>query len=208
VNSGADGILPAPGDLARKGSHVMSATRWESKPTLPGSKNRDHVRGSADARVTLVEYGDFECPYSGKAYPIVKHVRERMGEQLRFIFRNFPLTTLHPHAERAAEAAEAAAAQGRFWEMHDLLYENQRHLLDDDLRSYAQALDLDLDLFDEELADHVYADRIHEDLMSGVRSGVNGTPTFFINGLRHEDSYEFEALLLSLQRAAENGAGA
>jgi protein-disulfide isomerase len=92
--------------------------------------------------------------------------------------------------------------------MHDLLYENQRHLLDDDLRSYAQALDLDLDLFDQELAEHVHADRVQEDLMSGVRSGVNGTPTFFINGLRHDDSYGFEALLLSLQRAAENGAGA
>ncbi|MGH2573131.1 MAG: DsbA family protein [Actinomycetota bacterium] len=186
----------------------MSVTQWKSKLTLPGSEDRDHVRGLADARVTLVEYGDFECPYSGKAYPIVKDVQERMGEQLRFIFRNFPLTTLHPHAEQAAEAAEAAAAQGRFWEMHDLLYENQRHLLDDDLRSYAQALDLDLDLFDEELAEHVHADRVHEDLMSGARSGVKGTPTFFINGLRHDDSYEFEALLLSLQRAAENGAGA
>jgi protein-disulfide isomerase len=184
----------------------MSATQWESKLTLPASENPDHVRGSAHARVTLVENGDFEWSLPGKAYSIVKAVRERMGDQLRFIFRNFPLTTLHPHAEQAAEAAEAAAAQGRFWEMHDLLYENQRHLLDPDLRSYAQALDLDL--FDQELAEHVHADRVHEDLMSGVRSGVNGTPTFFINGLRHDDSYQFEALLLRLQSAAESGAGA
>jgi protein-disulfide isomerase len=181
----------------------MSATQWESKVILRGSEGRDHVRGSSDARVTLMEYGDFECPYSGRAYPIVRDLQERMGEQLRFIFRNFPLTTVHPHAEQAAEAAEAAAAQGRFWEMHDLLYENQRHLRDDDLRSYAQTLNLDLDLFDNDLAEHVHADRVHEDFMSGVRSGVNGTPTFFINGLRHDDSYELETLLRGVQRTAE-----
>lgn len=181
----------------------MSATQWESKLTVPGSEDRDHVRGSADARVTLVEYGDFECPYSGKAYRIVKELQQRMGERLRFVFRNFPLTTVHPHAEQAAEAAEAAAAQGRFWEIHDLLYENQRHLLDDALRSYAQALDLDLDMFDNDLVEHVHADRVHEHFMIGVRSGVNGTPTFFINGLRHDDSYGFETLFLALQRAAE-----
>jgi protein-disulfide isomerase len=161
----------------------MSATQRESNLILPASEDRDHIRGSADARVTLMEYGDYECPYSGKAYPIIKDVQERMGEQLRFIFRNFPLTTLHAHAEQAAEAAEAAAAQGRFWEMHGLLFENQRHLLDDDLRSFAQALDLDLDLFDRELAEHAHFDRVREDFMSGVRSGVNGTPTFFIRGL-------------------------
>ena len=179
------------------------ASQWESKLTLPVSKDRDHIQGLDDARVTLVEYGDYECPYCGEAYPIVKDIQERLGEQLRFVFRNFPISTSHPHAEHAAEAAEAAAAQGRFWEMHDHLYENQRHLLDDQLRSYAQAVDLDLDLFDKELAEHVHADRVHEDFMSGVRSGVNGTPTFFINGLRHDDSYESETLLLALQRAAE-----
>jgi len=153
--------------------------------------------------VTLVEYGDYECPYCGEAYPIVKAIQERMGEQLRFVFRNFPISTAHPHAEQAAEAAEAAAAQDRFWQMHDHLYENQRHLLDDDLHSYAQALDLDADLFDKELAEHVHADRVHEDFMSGVRSGVNGTPTFFINGMRHDDSYELETLLQALKGAAE-----
>ncbi len=190
-----------------KGVNVMRATQWESRLTLPVSEDRDHVQGSADARVTLVEYGDYECPYCGEAYPIVKDIQRRMGEQLRFVFRNFPISTSHPHAETAAEAAEAAAAQGRFWEMHDHLYENQRHLQDDDLRSYAQALTLDLDLFDKELAEHVHADRVHEDFMSGVRSGVNGTPTFFINELRHDDSYEFETLLLALQRATETGGG-
>jgi len=176
--------------------------------TLPVSEDRDHTQGSAAAPVTLVQYGDYECPYCGEAYPIVKDIQERMGEQLRFVFRNFPISTSHPHAEQAAEAAEAAAAQGRFWEMHDHLYENQRHLSDDDLRSYAQALDLDLDLFDKELAERVHAVRVHEDFMSGVRSGVNGTPTFFINGLRHDGSYEFEILLQTLQRAAEIDGGA
>jgi len=183
----------------------MKATQWESKLTLPVSEDRDHVQGSSDARVTLVEYGDYECPYCGEAYPIVKDLQERMGERLRFVFRNFPITTSHPHAEQAAEAAEGAAAQGRFWEMHDHLYENQRRLSDDDLHSYARVLDLDLDLFGKGLAEHVHADRVHEDFLSGVRSGVNGTPTFFINGLRHDDSYEPETLLMALQRAAELG---
>jgi protein-disulfide isomerase len=183
----------------------MRATHWESTLTLPASEDRDHVQGSTDARVTLVEYGDYECPYCGEAYPIVKEIQERMGVQLRFVFRNFPISTSHPHAQQAAEAAEAAGAQGRFWEMHDHLYENQRHLEDDDLRSYAHALDLELELFDKELSEHVHADRVHEDFMSGVRSGVNGTPTFFINGLRHDDSYGSETLLPALGRAAEMG---
>lgn len=186
----------------------MSTTNWEALLTIPVSEDRDHIQGPAEAPVTLVEYGDYECPYCGQAYPIVKDIQERMGEQLRFVFRNFPITTAHPHAEHAAEAAETSGAQGRFWEMHDHLFENQRHLSDDDLRSYARALELDGDRFDKELDEHVHADRVHEDFMSGVRSGVNGTPTFFINGLRHDDSYEVETLLNALRRAAESGAGA
>ena len=116
---------------------------------MPVSEARDHVQGPADAAVTLVEYGDYECPYCGAAYPIIKEVQARMGERLRFVFRNFPIATSHPHAEQAAEAAEAAAAQGRFWEMHDLLYENQKRLRDQDLRGYAEQLALDVDLFDK-----------------------------------------------------------
>jgi protein-disulfide isomerase len=185
----------------------MRATRWESSLILPVSEDRDHIQGPAGAPVTLVEYGDYECPYCGEAYPIVKQIQERMGEQLRFVFRNFPISTAHPHAEYAAEAAEAAATQDRFWEMHDHLYEHQQRLQVDDLRSYARALELDLDLFDKELAEHVHADRVHEDFLSGVRSGVNGTPTFFINGMRHDDSYEFETLLMALKGEAEIGAG-
>jgi protein-disulfide isomerase len=180
----------------------MSTTQWQTALTVPVDEGRDHVQGPADAAVTLVEYGDYECPYCGAAYPIIKEVQARMGERLRFVFRNFPIVTSHPHAELAAEAAEAAAAQGRFWEMHDLLYENQKRLSDPDLRAYAERLGLDVEPFDRELVEHVHAERVHEDFMSGVRSGVNGTPTFYINGARHDDSYEIETLLAVLERAA------
>jgi protein-disulfide isomerase len=177
-------------------------TEWHPALTMPVSGDRDHIQGSADAAVTLVEYGDYECPYCGAAYPIIKEVQARMGERLRFVFRNFPISTSHPHAEQAAEAAEAASAQGSFWEMHDVLYENQKRLRDEDLRSYAEKLGLDVERFDTELADHVHADRVHEDFLTGVRSGVNGTPTFYINGARHDDSYDAETLLAALERAA------
>jgi protein-disulfide isomerase len=178
----------------------MSRTEWESSLTVPVSEQRDHVQGSADAPATLVEYGDYECPYCGASYPIVKEVQAAMGDRLRFVFRNFPISTSHPHAEQAAEAAEAAAAQGRFWEMHDLLYEHQSRLEDQDLRGYAEGLGLDVERFDRELADHVHAARVRDDFMSGVRSGVNGTPTFYVNGVRHDDSYDRDTLLAALQR--------
>ena len=180
----------------------MTTTQWGAALTLPVTEDRDHIQGPTEAAVTLVEYGDYECPYCGAAYPIIKEVQSRMGERLRFVFRNFPITTSHPHAEQAAETAEAAAAQGRFWQMHDLLYENQRRLRDPDLRDYAERLALDVERFDKELADHVHAARVREDFMSGVRSGVNGTPTFYINGTRHDDSYEVETMVAALERAA------
>jgi protein-disulfide isomerase len=180
----------------------MSTTRWKAVLTMTVTEDRDHIQGPADAAVTLVQYGDYECPYCGAAYPIIKEVQDRMGERLRFVFRNFPITTSHPHAQRAAEAAESADAQGKFWQMHDLLYENQRRLRDQDLRAYAERLGLDVEQFDKEMADHVHAERVHEDFLSGVRSGVNGTPTFYINGMRHDDSYDAETLLDALERAA------
>jgi protein-disulfide isomerase len=180
----------------------MSITQWEAVLTMPVTEDRDHVQGPADAAVTLVQYGDYECPYCGEAYPIVKEVQARMGERLRFVFRNFPISTSHPHAERAAEAAEAAAAQDKFWQMHDILYENQRRLDDEDLGAYAELLQLDVERFEKEMGEHVHAGRVHEDFMSGVRSGVNGTPTFYINGVRHDDSYDTEILLDALERAA------
>jgi protein-disulfide isomerase len=180
----------------------VSTTQWDAALTMPVSESRDHIQGPADAAVTLVEYGDYECPYCGAAYPIVKEAQGRMGNRLRFVFRNFPITTSHPQAERAAEAAEAAAGQGAFWEMHDLLYENQNHLRDEDLRSHAERLGLDLERFERELAERTHAERVHEDFMSGVRSGVNGTPTFYINGARHDDAYDIDTLVAALERAA------
>ena len=180
----------------------MSSTQWEPMLSVPVSDDRDHIQGPADAEVTLVEYGDYECPYCGAAYPIVKRIQRQMADRLRFVFRNFPITTSHPHAEMAAEAAEAAGAQERLWEMHDLLFENQRRLTGQDLRSYAESLELDLERFDDELAQHAHADRVREDFMSGVRSGVNGTPTFFINGVRHDASFDYETLLEAIEQAA------
>jgi protein-disulfide isomerase len=180
----------------------MSTTQWDTVLAVAVDDDRDHIQGPADAAVTLVEYGDYECPYCGAAYPIVKELQARMGDRLRFVFRNFPISTSHPHAEQAAEAAEASAAQGRFWEMHDLLYENQTQLRDQDLHAYAEQLGIDVERFDKDLAEHVHAPRVHEDFMSGVRSGVNGTPSFYINGARHDDSYDFETLLAALERAA------
>ena len=180
----------------------MSTTQWDTVLAVAVDDDRDHIQGPADAALTLVEYGDYECPYCGAAYPIVKELQARMGDRLRFVFRNFPISTSHHHAEQAAEAAEAAAAQSRFWEMHDLLYENQRRLRDQDLHAYAEQLGIDVERFDKDLAEHVHAPRVREDFMSGVRSGVNGTPSFYVNGARHDDSYDFETLLAALERAA------
>ena len=180
----------------------LSSTSADADLALPVSEDRDHLRGRPDAAVTLVEYGDYECPYSGAAYPIVKQIQTRMGGRLRFVFRNFPIASLHPHAERAAEAAEAAGAQGMFWEMHDRLFRSQPRLRDEFLGSYAERLGLDVDRFHKELSEHTYAGRIREDLVSGERSGVPGTPTFFINGVRHGGSFDFEVLLAALERAA------
>jgi protein-disulfide isomerase len=168
--------------------------------TLPVGE-RDHVQGPPDAPVTLVEYGDYECPDCGRAYPIVKQIRQRMGRRLRFVFRNFPLREVHPHAQHAAEAAEAAGAQGGFWTMHDRLFERQFALDDDALVEYATELGLDAARFRAELAAGEYEPRVREDFRSGVMSGVNGTPTFFINGARHDDAWDAETLLAALQRS-------
>jgi protein-disulfide isomerase len=163
---------------------------------------RDHVLGPATAPVTLLEYGDYECPYCGMAHPIVKEILARVGNQLRFAYRHFPLTTIHPHAQVAAESAEAAGAQGKFWHMHDLLFAHQDALDPAHLVSYADMLGLDAERFQQELLGHIWAERVREDFMIGVRSGVNGTPTFFINGVRHDGSFQFESLLAAVMRAA------
>lgn len=154
----------------------------------------DHRAGPDTAPVTLVEYGDYECPACGLAYPIVNDLQHHFGPQLRFVFRNFPLTAAHPHAEHAAEAAEAAATQDQFWPMHDLMFENQGALEDEDLFEYADEVGLDDYRFATEVLTRVHAGRVQEEFTGGVRSGVNDTPTFFINGERHDASFDFTTL--------------
>lgn len=179
----------------------MRMTRWGNQLALPVSPQRDHIRGRQDAPVTLLEYGDYECPYCGLAYPIVEAVRKQMGDGLRFVFRHFPLVTMHPHAELAAEAAEAAGAQGKYWPMHDALYQNQQNLEPAALAVYAQSIELDMPRFARDLRGHVHAPKIAEDVLSGVRSGVQGTPSFFINGVRYEGSWDLPDLLAALRSA-------
>ena len=175
----------------------MSSSIPKSKVTLP-TPGRDHIQGPTDAPMALVEYGDYECPYCGEAYPLVKAVQERLRDRLCFAFRNFPLANMHPHAEHAAEAAEAAGAQGRFWEMHDLLFENQSALADKDLVQYASSLGLDAQRLIGEVLNGAHAARLREDFRGGARSGVNGTPTFFINGLRYDGEPDVDALVAAL----------
>jgi protein-disulfide isomerase len=165
--------------------------------------HRDHVRGSAQSSVTLVEYGDYECPHCGQAYVVVEQLLDRVGSDVQFAFRHFPITAAHPHAQHAAEAAEAAGTQGKYWAMHAVLFENQDALDDQSLVQYAAALGLDDLRFTSELARHVHAGRVREDFLSGARSGVNGTPTFFVNGLRHEGGYDLDSILDSIEFALE-----
>jgi protein-disulfide isomerase len=154
----------------------------------------DHTQGPVDATIVLVEYGDFECPYCGEAYPELKAVQKAMGDSLCFAFRNFPLSNAHPHAERAAEFAEAAATIDRFWEMHDLLYENQQALDDRSLVGYATQLGFNKTLIESALSGE-FAARVRRDFTSGVRSGVNGTPSLFVNGRRYDGPRDADSLI-------------
>ncbi len=177
--------------------------RWESDGLEPIG-TRDHARGPQDAPVTLVMYGDYECPYCGEAHPVLKRLQEGVGEQVRFIFRHFPLDSVHPRARRAAQAAEAAASQGRFWEMHDLLYEHQGDLGEEDLMRYAAELELDLQRFEEDLANDHHAWRVEEDRLGGNRAEVRGTPAFFVNGVRYAGTLDLDGLLAAVEEAASN----
>jgi len=168
--------------------------------TQPVSEH-DHTEGPADAPLTLVEYGDYQCPYCGAAYPVVKRLQKTLGKKLRFVFRNFPLTQMHPYALIAAEAAEAAALQGKFWEMHDLLFEAQALLNPEIIPSWAKRIGLNLEQFENDRKQSVVEGRIKEDRQSGIRSGVNGTPTFFINGTRDDGSPDYGSLLVALESA-------
>jgi protein-disulfide isomerase len=165
--------------------------------TLP-LPERDHIQGPIDAPIMLLEYGDYECPFCAEAHPVVRAIQKRLGNRLCFAFRNFPLANSHPHAEHAAEAAEAAGARGRFWEMHDLLYENHDALEDEDLARYAAALGLDAERLMSEVLSGAHVARVREDFRSGARNGVNGTPSFYINGVRYDGTTGVEELLAAL----------
>lgn len=155
---------------------------------------RDHMRGRSDAPVTLLEYADFECPYSGHAYFVAKQLQEDLGDKVNFVFRNFPLTQIRPHALPAALAAEAAGMQGAYWEMHDLLYEQQHRLEPEYLLAFAQVLGLDIEQFIMDMTSDEAAARVRQDFVGGIRNGVDGTPTFYINGRRHTGAYDYETL--------------
>lgn len=160
---------------------------------------RDHVRGPEGAAITLVEYGDYECSYCGQAFPIIKELQRRFTGALRFVFRNLPLAEVHPHAERAAEAAEAVGIQGKFWEMHDLLYRHQDDLTDRALMAYAEQAGADVDEVVSLLALGGTRQRVQDDVSGAIRSGVNGTPSFFVNGARYEGSWALEPFSEHLQ---------
>ena len=163
----------------------------------------DHLAGTPSAPVTLIEYGDFQCPYCRAAHPIVQEVLRQRPGVVRFAYRHFPLTNVHPYADLAAEVAESAAAHGQFWPMHDWLFENQELIDPVHIGVGVTSLGLPVDVVDKELSEHVYSDRVHRDFVSGVRSGVNGTPTFYINGRRHDLSYELPVLLSAIDLAGE-----
>ena len=173
--------------------------------------SQDHVQGPEDAPATLVEYGDYQCPHCGHAHSVIKRIQKHFGKQLRFVFRNFPLNEIHPFAEAAAETAEFAAAHGTFWEMHDLLFENQKRFSDSLFPELAKKLKLPADGLIKALEEGEYATRVGSDFSSGVRSGVNGTPTFFINGRRHDGPFEYDDLVMAIEdaigpeKAAVNG---
>ncbi len=169
---------------------------------LPPVTDDDHGQGPADARVTLVEYGDFECPSCGGTYPVLHEVRRAFGPNLRFVFRHYPLRDTHPHAEMAAEAAEAAGAQGKFWEMHDRLYEHQSALDEASLSRHARKIGLDVPRFEQELVTRNYATRVERDVASGRASGVRGTPSLFINGAIYRGPRDRASLVAALANAA------
>jgi protein-disulfide isomerase len=170
----------------------------------PAVQSFDHTRGPDHAAVTVVEFGDFECPNCKQAAPAVKLLLERFDEKVRFAFRHFPLTEVHPHALMAAQAAEAAGAQGKFWEMYDVLFENQTHLDAKHLRGYAERLGLDMARYTAEMDDEIYLQRVREHMESARNSGVRATPTFFVNGRLHDVSFGLRALFDAVEDALKH----
>jgi protein-disulfide isomerase len=171
-------------------------------PLDPPLGPRDHVDGPDDAPLELVMYGDFQCPFCNAAQPILRRVRDRLEGRLRFAFRHFPLRDVHPDAQRAAEASEAAAAQGEFWAMHDALYAARGVLGLDAVLAAARSVGLDAERVRAELADGAYTGRVEEDMRSGRAAGVMGTPTFFVNGVRHTEGYDAQSLIAALESSS------
>jgi protein-disulfide isomerase len=169
----------------------------------PPVNENDHVQGSVHASVELVEYGDYQCPHCGRAYPVIRRIQTELGDALKFVFRNFPLSESHPQAIAAAVAAEAAGRQGAYWEMHDLIFENQSELDSLPFVRFATTLSLDIPKFEKDMADPALPEKVDADFISGVRSGVNGTPSFFINGIRYDDSWEEKRLLAKLKKSIQ-----
>jgi len=176
-----------------------------SKLIIP-QNNKDHITGNIKGTVTLVEYGDFQCPSCGEAYPIVKEILKIKGDTLKFIFRNFPLYQIHTHALHAAYAAESAGKQNKFWEMHDKLLENQEYLGDKDLQQYAKDLSLDINQFTKDMKSDEIAKKVEEDINGAIESGVNATPTFFVNGISFDKSTELDLLLEAIDLANKDKA--
>jgi NhaA family Na+:H+ antiporter len=167
---------------------------------FPPVGEQDHVQGNPGAPVVFVEYGDYECPHCSQAQSIIREVQERLGENLLYVFRHFPIRSSHPNAQKAAEAAEAASAQGKFWEMHNMLFEHQGRLAEDELVDCAREIGLDVERFRRELADGTYREIVEENFRNGVRSGVNGTPTFYINGVRYDGPWDVESLVEEIEK--------
>ena len=165
---------------------------------VPITRN-DHIRGPANAPITLLEYGDYECPHCGQAHPIVNQVQLSFRDRLRFVYRHFPLTEIHPHAEIAAESAEFAGAAGMFWDMHDALFENQSRLSITTIFLIARELGLPEAAMRHALETGQYRKKVRDDFVDGIRSGVKGTPTFFINGVRHDGGYDYASLVAAIQ---------
>jgi protein-disulfide isomerase len=175
---------------------------YQARLRYPLTHN-DHALGPGSAPIVLIEYGDFECPYCARAYGILRRVRRDLTGDIRFAFRNFPLTDVHPNALNAARAAEAAARQGRFWDMHDLLFENRLNLEEANLYALASVLELDMDRFDVDFESDAVERKIAQDIEGGVRSGVNGTPTFFVNGFRYDGDWSYEPFREALLELAQ-----
>lgn len=174
-----------------------------SQKLIPPVNADDHVQGLPDASIELVEYGDYQCPHCGMAHPVVKKIQKAFEDKLKFVFRHFPLTNIHPYAFPAAVAAEAAGRQHKFWQMHDIIFERQAELSDEAIFEFARDIGLNPEVFRRDLSDRLLTEKVEENFNSGVRSGVNGTPSFFINGYKYNGNYDYASLYSAIEESVE-----